>query len=92
MNKLKKSNKPAGEVDIDMYENFRLNVRLLRAQQGMSQKELSESLGFSSAKISFYECDRLRRTPKMADVYAIARFFGVDPQEILFKKGKVVLE
>ena len=77
------------EKQIDFFINFRVNVQLLRIVRGISAKELSIALGFNEKRISNFEQSH---KPKAEELYAIAKFFDVTAEDIVYKKAKVVLE
>jgi len=56
-------------------DEFRYNLRLLRATTEFSGKELSEKLGMGEKRINDLEEGRM--PPKMEDAIAIAMFFSI---------------
>ena len=76
------------EKQIDFFVNFRVNVQLLRIEKGLSAKELSLALGFNEKRITNFE---QTHKPKAEELYAIAKFFSVSPEDLIYKKAKIVL-
>jgi DNA-binding XRE family transcriptional regulator len=56
-------------------DEFRYNLRLLRATTEYSGVELSEKLGVASKRIN--DLEEGRTPPKMEDVIAIASYFNI---------------
>jgi transcriptional regulator with XRE-family HTH domain len=56
-------------------------LRILRAQKGLTLRQLEERSGVSKDAIS--EIERGLRTPRISTVLSLAGGLGVDPQELL---------
>jgi DNA-binding XRE family transcriptional regulator len=56
-------------------DEFRYNLRLLRATTELSSKELSAKLGMSPSRI--IDLEEGRMPPKMEDAITIAMFFSI---------------
>jgi DNA-binding XRE family transcriptional regulator len=56
-------------------DEFRYNLRLLRATTELSGVELSDKLGLASKRIN--DLEEGRTPPKMEDVISIATFFNI---------------
>jgi transcriptional regulator with XRE-family HTH domain len=56
-------------------------LRILRAQKGLTLRQLEERSGVSKDSIS--EIERGLRTPRVSTVLSLAGGLGVDPQELL---------
>lgn len=63
-------------------------IRKLRAEQGLSQRDLSEKSGVSNAEISRLETgERLKPSPKV--IKAIAPSLGISYEELMVKAGYI---
>lgn len=60
---------------------FAKNLRKLRKERGLSQKELGEAVGISTSAIGMYEQNRRRPNTKM--ICKFAEFFGVSSDSLL---------
>ncbi|MDE7083399.1 MAG: helix-turn-helix domain-containing protein [Clostridia bacterium] len=56
-------------------------IKELRIEQKISQRELSENLGFSNQTISFWETGQ--REPDMDTLVKIAKYFNVSADYLL---------
>lgn len=71
------------------YELFRHNLRLLRANVGKSATDLSKDLKCTSLKrINDLEEGRVAE-PNLSEVIAIAKYFNVSIDDILYKKADI---
>lgn len=67
-----------------MEKNFADNkIRELRAEKGMSQRELARLVGIKQANISRWEAGSV--IPNVLDVWILADFFGVSIDYIVGK-------
>lgn len=57
------------------------NLKFLRAQQGMTQKQLAEKLGLKQAAIGAYEEERA--TPPLASLLDLTKIFNVNLDELV---------
>jgi transcriptional regulator with XRE-family HTH domain len=57
------------------------NLKFLRAQQGLTQKQLAEKLGLKQAAIGAYEEERA--TPPLASLLDLTRIFNVNLDELV---------
>ncbi len=62
----------------------------LRAEKNMSQRDLAEKLGISSAAIGMYESGK--RTPPLKKAILIAKLFDIQVENILFSKSNCTTE
>lgn len=62
----------------------------LRAEKNMSQRDLAQKLGVSSATIGMYESGK--RTPPLKKALLIARLFGIQVEDIAFSKTNCTTE
>ena len=60
---------------------FGKKLKELRVENGISQRELGESLGFCNQTISFWESGS--REPDLDTLLKISRFFEVSLEELL---------
>ena len=65
-------------------ENFRMTLRELRKEHGMTQSELAEKIGCAPNTICMYE--QGRREPSFETMRAIAAVFGL-PADALLRKA-----
>ena len=71
------------------YELFRRNLRLLRAQTGLSAEGLGKELGFPKHhRISDLELGKATE-PKLIEVKTICDYFKVTIDQLLYKKTVV---
>lgn len=61
--------------------HFGDNIRILRKNSGMTQKQLAARLSLSASTIGMYEQNR--RVPDPAIIRELAKIFNVSPREIL---------
>jgi transcriptional regulator with XRE-family HTH domain len=61
------------------------NVRELRKQKGIQQKELAIEIGVSNATVSDWEHGR--KNPSGERLRKLAEFFDVEPMDILYTSG-----
>lgn len=71
---------------MDLYENFRTNIQLLRIEKRLSSKELSKALEFNERRISNLEQSH---KPTVEELVAIAEFFKVSSDSLIHKKAMV---
>lgn len=57
------------------------NLRNIRVQRGLTQKQLADSLGTSQSAVAMYESSR--REPDFSTVQRFADFFGVSMASLL---------
>src|SRR3989337_3881173 len=57
------------------------NLKFLRVQQGMTQKQLAEKLGLKQAAIGAYEEERA--TPPLASLLDIMKIFNVNLDDLV---------
>lgn len=62
----------------------------LRAEKNMSQRDLAEKLGISSAAIGMYESGK--RTPPLKKAILIAKLFDIQVENISFSKSHYTAE
>lgn len=55
--------------------SFGKNLKALRLEEGLSQRDLGDKLGFSNQTISFWESGS--REPDLDTLLEIAKYFGV---------------
>ena len=80
------------ESESKRYEVFAYNLRLLRAARGISADNLAKELGFKKqSRLSDLEYRR-SAVPKIQELEAIGKYFGVTIDELLYKKGKISFE
>src|SRR5687767_15962604 len=58
-----------------------INLKLLRVQQGMTQKQLAEKLGLKQAAIGAYEEER--STPPLSSLLDIIKIFNVNLDDLV---------
>ena len=56
-------------------------IKELRTEEGLSQRELGERLGFCNQSVSFWESGK--REPSLDVVLQLAAFFGTSPNYLL---------
>ncbi len=72
------------------YENFRINLRLLRNKWGLSAEALGKKLDLPKYhRIVDLEYGRATE-PKLDEVKKIAKFFNVTIDDLLYKKAAIV--
>lgn len=69
--------------------NFSENIKKLRRQQHMTQKELAERIGISKAMISAYETEM--RYPSYDVLIKLAAVFGVTTDFLLGLEKRILL-
>ncbi len=62
---------------MEIKETIAKNIKTLRAEKGLTQKQLSEELGISYKSIINYE--NAYREPKTDIIYKLSQFFEVSP-------------
>ncbi len=62
---------------MEIKETIAKNIKTLRAEKGLTQKQLSEQLGISYKSIINYE--NAYREPKTDIIYKLSQFFDVSP-------------
>ena len=67
---------------------FNGSLRKLRLERGLCQKDVADALGLSMHAISCYET--MRNIPSEATAKKIAKFFGVEVEQIFPKYLKMV--
>ena len=60
---------------------FGQNLQTLRRQNGLSQQQLAEQLGVSRQAVSKWETGAA--DPSTANLLALAKLYGVSPEELL---------
>lgn len=79
-------------MEIDLFENFRRNLELLRIEKGLSTEEMAEKLGMSKKRIIDMEYGKKGRgVPRAKELFDIAKFLGVSAEDLVHKKAKVLL-
>lgn len=76
---------------MDVFDNFRRNLTLLRIEKGLTSEELSLSLGFSKGRVSNIEKSSHHR-PNVEELIILSKTFGKSLEDIVHKKAKVILE
>lgn len=77
---------------MDLFKNFRRNLELLRIKKGLSTEEIAAKLKMSRKRIIDLEYGKHGRgIPKAEELFKIAKFLGVSAEDLVHKKGKVVL-
>jgi transcriptional regulator with XRE-family HTH domain len=66
-------------------ESFGRNLARLRKKHNLTQHELAQKVNLSRGMITYYET--LARNPTLDTVYRIAKFFEVDPEELIKEDG-----
>ena len=80
------------EKEIDLFENFRRNLELLRIDKGLSTEEMSVKLGMTKKRIVDMEYGKKGRgVPKAQELFSIANFLGVSVEDLVHKRAKVLL-
>lgn len=80
------------EKEIDLFENFRRNLELLRIDIGLSTEEMSVKLGMTKKRIVDMEYGKKGRgVPKAQELFSIANFLGVSVEDLVHKRAKVLL-
>ena len=74
---------------MDLFENFRKNIQLLRIEKGYSANELSIELGFSLRRVSNFEQSH---KPTSEELFIISKFFNIPTDDLVHKKAKVVFQ
>lgn len=64
-----------------MNNKFAENLKLLRTEKGIGQVELAKQLNVSKGVISLWENNL--REPKLSNIIAIAKYFGVTSDYLL---------
>lgn len=72
-------------------ESFGTRIQQLRREHGMTQRQVAAELGIDFTYLSKLENDR-GEPPGEETVRRLAQLFGVDPEELLAKAGKVPSE
>lgn len=69
-------------------ENMRLaeNMRFLRTQKGLNQRQFADELGVSGAAVAMWETGK--REPELSMLIVIAEFYGVTLDELVLKEMK----
>ena len=65
-------------------ESFGKNLSKLRKEHNLTQHELAEKVGLSRGMITYYET--LARNPTLDTVHRIAKFFEIEPEELIKEK------
>lgn len=71
-----------------MFENFRTNIRVLRALKGLSGVECSEKIGLKDGK-RLIALEYGRSNPTMEEMILIANFFNETIDNILNKDATI---
>ncbi|MCW3064739.1 MAG: transcriptional regulator, family [Solirubrobacterales bacterium] len=69
--------------------DFGTQIRELRLEQGLTQRDLADAAGLNYSYISKIESGRLAHTPSSRAVAALARALAVDELELLGSADKV---
>ncbi len=70
-------------------EYFQQNLRILRKNRNLTQKQLADELGISRSLISLYESGE--RVPSLKALLKISQFFGISNDELLGKEYQSTL-
>ncbi len=62
-------------------------IRELREERGLTQLQLATKLGITPGAV--YSWERGRNEPKASQLRALARFFGVSMDDVLFEAEEV---
>ena len=77
------------QSELNRYEIFSSNLRLLRAFKGISADNLAKELGFKKqSRLSDLEYRR-SAIPKIQELEVISKYFGVTIDELLYCKAKI---
>jgi len=72
-----------------MYQKFRNNLRLLRAERNFTANELSLYLGWQKARVSFLENEINERYPTVEELNQLSEFFGVTLDQLFHQTAYV---
>lgn len=70
-------------------EYFQQNLRILRKNRNLTQKQLADALGISRSLISLYESGE--RVPSLKALLKISQYFGISNDELLGKEYQPTL-
>lgn len=59
------------------------NLKYLRGQKGVNQKELSDALGLTSSAVTMWE--RERRTPDIETIIKLSTYFNITLDDLILK-------
>lgn len=75
------------------FEKFRRNLRILRAGINISAVQLSQEIGFKiGGGKRIIDLEYGRGNPKLDELLAIAKYFNVTLDELLYKTAKINFE
>lgn len=83
---------PSGSVETwKRFENMRANIRLLHAKTGLSATAIGKEVGFAK-HYRFQDLEDGRGTPKLDEIEAIAKYFEISLDDLLYKKARITFE
>ncbi len=71
--------------------NFRMNIRLLRAQAGYPAEEMGRLVGFDK-KYRFIYLERGSGNPKKKELEMLSKYFNIPVDELVNKKAIIVFQ
>lgn len=74
-----------------LYENFIKNIRLLRAETGMSAVELAKESGIASGT-RILNLEYGRGTPETEEIILYSKFFKSTMDDILYKTATIIFK
>jgi len=88
-NKDKAKHTTYSKENLEKFETFRINLALLKSLSGKSAETLSKELGFEKG-YRFFNLEYGRTgAPKLEEVMAIAKYFNITIDDLLYKRAKV---
>jgi transcriptional regulator with XRE-family HTH domain len=80
------------EQRLKQFLNFRTNLKTLRGTTDLSAEQFGKAIGFPKYhRITDLEYGRAK-TPTLEEVQAIAKYFNVSIDDILYKTAKITFE
>lgn len=76
------SSKPKGDDDMHLSKN----IKFLRTQTGIKQRELAEKLGVTSTAVGMWEAGA--REPELSKIINLSEYFGVTLDDLVLKEMK----
>ena len=74
--------KPKGDDDMHLSKN----IKFLRTQMGIKQRELAEKLGVTSTAVGMWEAGA--REPELSKIINLSEYFGVTLDDLVLKEMK----
>lgn len=81
------------DQEVDIYEKFRYNLRLLREAKGLTASAASHELGWTKHRMIDLEYGKFNRgMPKLVELTSLCSFFGVSLDDLVHKKARIIFE